>query len=85
MKKIFSFAIIILLTITVYCSCTQEGLNSISVQDTQASPNYSHNFSGSTDMNFQYFFRGFIPLKENQVATYPTGTYIINTDRAPRI
>lgn len=81
MKKILSLAILIIFTITVFCSCTQQGANSKAESDIHTSPNSNYTLSDSTNIKFQYFFRGFIPLKENQISTYPTGTYIIETDK----
>ena len=36
--------------------------------------------SDSTDIKFQYFYRGFATIKENMIDTYPHGTLVIQTD-----
>jgi hypothetical protein len=36
--------------------------------------------SDSSNIKFQYFYRGFATIKENMIDTYPHGTLVIQTD-----
>jgi len=69
MKKVTMFAILIALIITTV-SCSPKTNNNEA----------SNSVKNSSEISFNYFFRGFITLKNNQIEAYPHDTFIIESE-----
>ncbi len=88
MKKIITIIIILLVNIVILVSCsrgksynessisTDNLVESITTEESDVSLNEE---KSDESMDFQYFYRGFIPLNYDQQETYPRGTYVIET------
>ncbi|MFL0248670.1 hypothetical protein [Candidatus Clostridium stratigraminis] len=74
MKKIIYASISIFLVLT-FASCTTKN---VAIKNVTAE-NVTTNKSDSTDIKFEYFYRGFATMHDNEMDTYPS-TLIIQTD-----
>ncbi len=82
MKKAISLVVAIIFTV-ISVSCTYQGannkksLNSKEISESTATVSSS----SSSNIKFEYFFRGFVALNFDKIDTYPHKSYVIETDK----
>ncbi len=81
MKKAISLALVIIL-ITISVACKYQGLdNKKSLNSKEVSKSTATvSLSSSSNVKFEYFFRGFVALKSDKIDTYPQEPVVIETN-----
>jgi hypothetical protein len=87
MNKVTSLALVGILIVLMSASCTRQVSDNKGVSNGSVIPDSSKTVSHTTDnlqntskKEFEYFFRGFVDVKTDELESYPHQSYVIETD-----